>query len=255
MTNIIKDLEGFSLDINKLTYDPANTRLHNKKNIEAIKTSLARFGQRFPIVVQKQGMVVRAGNGRLEAAKQLGWDRIAAVVVDENDVQAAAFSIADNRTSDLAEWDDEALIKQLSALSTDDVDLFNATGFDQSDLDKMIKPDEVYTRKVETPIYEPKGNPSVSELFDDEKALKLIKSIEEANLDKDVSNFLKVAAFRHAVINFSKVADFYANQNKEVQQLMEDSALVIIDYDKAISDGFVKITGDFLKMTEEDENV
>lgn len=72
------------------------------KNIETIKASLARFGQRTPLVVQRQGMIVRKGNGTLEAARALGWGIIAALVVDEGDVPATAYALADNRSGELA---------------------------------------------------------------------------------------------------------------------------------------------------------
>jgi ParB-like chromosome segregation protein Spo0J len=104
--------------------------------MEAIKASLARWGQRQPIVVQRNGMVVRAGNGRLEAAKAIGWTHIAAVVVDDESADAVAFAIADNRTAELAEWDTETLATLLDTLPQEvKVD----TGFTDADLDAMLK--------------------------------------------------------------------------------------------------------------------
>src|SRR5690606_4884494 len=103
---IIEALQPFAVRIDSLTLDPANARIHDARNLEAIKASLARFGQRTPLVVQKQGMVVRKGNGTLMAAKALNWQTIAAIVVDESDVAATAYAIADNRTSDLSRNDD-----------------------------------------------------------------------------------------------------------------------------------------------------
>ena len=74
-------LEDLAIDIESVGFDPSNARKHDAKNIEAIKASLSKFGQRSPIVVQKQGMIARAGNGRLEAARALGWSKIAAIVL------------------------------------------------------------------------------------------------------------------------------------------------------------------------------
>lgn len=54
-----------------LLFDPANVRKHGERNLDAIKASLARFGQQKPIVVDGDG-IVRAGNGTLIAAEQLG---------------------------------------------------------------------------------------------------------------------------------------------------------------------------------------
>ena len=117
--NVVKPLIKLLIPIESLNIDPRNARTHNKRNIEAIQSSLSRFGQRTPLVVQKAGMVVRAGNGRLEAAKRLGWTHIAAVIVEESDLDAAAYSVTDNRTSDLGTWDDEILPEVLSELQSD----------------------------------------------------------------------------------------------------------------------------------------
>ena len=122
-THIHEDLRHLAVPVGDLVLDPANVRKHPTRNLEAIRGSLAKFGQRKPIVVQKEGMVVRAGNGTLEAAKALGWEHIAALVVDENDVQATAFAIADNRTGELAEWDYQELGVQLEALQNEGFDL------------------------------------------------------------------------------------------------------------------------------------
>lgn len=99
-----------------------------------------------------------------------------------------------------------------------------------------------YAVKVETPIYEPKRvKPIVYELYDTSKTDRLIRRIKEADIDDGTKAFLIESAHRHTKFNYSRIADFYANSPKEVQQLMEDSALVIVDYDKAIEKGFVKL--------------
>lgn len=90
VTNVVKGLESLLVMIDKLNPDPENARKHNKRNLGAIKASLKNFGMHQPIVVQKQGMIVRVGNARLEAATALGWTHVAAVVVDENDDRCGA---------------------------------------------------------------------------------------------------------------------------------------------------------------------
>ncbi len=135
---IIKPLQHLATAVEDLTLDAANARIHDERNLEAIKSSLTRFGQRLPIVVQKQGMIVRAGNGRLAAARDLGWTHIAAVVVDEGDVEATAFAIADNRTAELAGWDDDVLGQLLVAIDGDpDFDL-GVIGFSDRDLAQVL---------------------------------------------------------------------------------------------------------------------
>lgn len=123
--------------VDELSADPANVRRHPEKNHEATRASLKRFGQRTPIVVQSQGMVVRAGNDRLQLFREEGWTHIVALVVDENDVQATAYAIADNRTGELGEWDDEALSRQLRALDGEGIDL-DELGFDAAEFDELL---------------------------------------------------------------------------------------------------------------------
>lgn len=103
-----------SVKISELKYDPENARKHSPKNLEAISTSLKEFGQRKPIVVGKNNIVL-AGNGTLEAARTLGWESIDAVFAPEDwdELKARAFALADNRSAELAEWDDAILAKQL----------------------------------------------------------------------------------------------------------------------------------------------
>jgi ParB-like chromosome segregation protein Spo0J len=116
VNTIAEPLRSLAVPIADLNLDPANARTHGEKNLAAIRASLAQFGQRKPIVVQRAGMIVRAGNGTVTAAKALGWTHIAAVVLDDDNATAAQFAIADNRTAELAEWDPDALALQLQAM-------------------------------------------------------------------------------------------------------------------------------------------
>lgn len=117
-------------DVHALFLDPANVRTHDEKNLEAIKGSLARFGQQKPIVVGR-GNVVIAGNGTLVAARALGWPTIAVVRTELAGAEALAYAIADNRTSELAGWDTRALAEQLAALEREGA---APPGFDAEDL-------------------------------------------------------------------------------------------------------------------------
>ena len=125
-----------SVAVDKLVLDPSNARKHAPKNLEAIKGSLAKFGQQKPIVIGKKNVVI-AGNGTLEAARALGWDKIDVVRTSLEGTEATAFAIADNRTGELAEWDTGVLSETLKALQDIDFDL-SAIGFDEDDLAGMI---------------------------------------------------------------------------------------------------------------------
>jgi len=131
--HIRESLQGLAVPIEILVPDPRNARRHDTKNLDAVRESLTTHGQMLPLVVQKQGMIVRAGNGRLQAAKQLGWSHMACVVTEMTDDEAIAFAIADNRTSELASWDDEVLAEELTKLVEGGSDLASL-GFDADDL-------------------------------------------------------------------------------------------------------------------------
>ena len=121
-----------------LSLDPSNVRKHSRRNLDAIKASLRKFGQQKPIVVDAKGIVL-AGNGTLTAAKELGWTEIQITRTELAGVEATAFAIADNRTAELAEWDDN-LGDVLKSLQDADVDLADL-GYSADDIAKMQTPD------------------------------------------------------------------------------------------------------------------
>ncbi len=104
------------------------------------------------------------------------------------------------------------------------------------------KEDGKYSNKIQTPIYEPKNQkPHILELYDYSKTNRLINEINNSALPDDEKKFLIEAAKRHTVFNYEKIADYYSHASKEMQQLMEKSALIIIDFEKAIQLGYVKL--------------
>jgi hypothetical protein len=78
----------------------------------------------------------------------------------------------------------------------------------------------------------------------------LILAIRESKLNDKEKQFLMTAASRHVVFDYSKIANFYAHSSRECQELMENSALVIIDFNKAIENGFVRLTEEINTMFE-----
>ena len=138
LENIVPPLRNLAIPIGDLVFDPTNARTHDSKNLQAIQTSLERFGQRLPIVVQKQGNIIRSGNGRVTAMRAMGWTHVAAVVVDEADADAAAFALADNRSAELADWDWKQLSETLAQLEVDlpEFDL-NGLGWDDTELEAL----------------------------------------------------------------------------------------------------------------------
>jgi len=126
-----------SVPIATLSQDPANARKHDDKNLEAIKASLRRFGQQKPIVVDSSN-VVRAGNGTLAAATALGWESINVVQTDLQGSEATAYAIADNRTAELAEWDESVLAASLSSLADVDETWLSDLQFSEKELAELV---------------------------------------------------------------------------------------------------------------------
>lgn len=137
LSYIAEPLRPLALAMSDLVSDPANARRHPERNLSSIEASLRTYGQRKPIVVRRGGMVVTAGNGTLEAARRLGWTHLAAVVVDDDPITATGYAISDNRTAELAEWDEEALGKLLTELRAEDVDL-GSLGWSDEDLERLL---------------------------------------------------------------------------------------------------------------------
>ena len=147
------------VDIATLLHDPSNVRKHGPRNLDTIKASLARFGQVKPIVVDGDN-IVRAGNGTLMAARALGWSTIDIVRTPLKGAEATAYAIADNRTAELAEWDDESLAQQLAALQIDDEALALATGFDEKEIAALALDNmEVHEDEVPEPPVDPITKP------------------------------------------------------------------------------------------------
>ena len=103
--------------------------------------------------------------------------------------------------------------------------------------------EQKYSTKVSIPQYLPNDRkPNISLLYDYKKYSKLLYEINNSNVSDEEKNFLRLAATRHIVFDYSLIADYYANSDKEMQELMEHSGLVIIDIDDAIANGYVKLS-------------
>lgn len=123
--------------------------------------------------------------------------------------------------------------------------------------DKKNEDENLYTKKIEAPIYEIKGEkPSFEEMLSLDKSHGLITEINSCpELSDAEKTFLTYAAHRHNVFNYEKIAEFYAHASPVVKNLMEKSALVIIDFDKAIENGFVIMSEVLADLCAQDTSV
>ncbi len=234
-----------SLPISKVRPNSDNPRYIKDEKFKKLVQSLRDFPEMAnvrPIVVNTE-MVVLGGNMRLKAMQEAGWQEVPVKVVDWPEEKQREFIIKDN--VGFGEWDWDELA------NTWDAEELNEWGLDVPSQDEE---DEAYTSKIETPIYEPKNEkPNESQLYDRTIYDRLIKEIDSSDLSSEQKDFLKLAATRHIEFDYRKIADFYAHSSNELQSLMENSALVIIDYDKAIELGFVKLFHELETLAELDE--
>ena len=126
-----------TVPIDSIHADPANVRTHPVRNLDAIKASITRFGQQRPVVVDAKG-IIRAGNGTHAAMKALDLPTIDVVRTRLKGTEATAYSIADNRTAELAAWDEAGLAETLRSLQSEDFDLA-AVGYDAGEVDALIE--------------------------------------------------------------------------------------------------------------------
>lgn len=138
--------EGFGLNqklvveavsVSTIRPHPKNSRIHDEENLQSIMRSLAAFGQRTPIVVGSANQVIK-GCGTLEAVKRLGWTTIQIVRADFlPESQQVAYALADNKTSDLSEFDFESVAGVLRYLDGEKVDLAS-TGFRSFEVEPLL---------------------------------------------------------------------------------------------------------------------
>ena len=204
-----------------------NARTHSPEQVAQLVESIKQFGWTNPVLIDEKGEII-AGHGRVMAAEMLKMDSVPVIVLSGlTDEQKKAYRLADNRLPMNAGWDEDLLRMELSDLINADFDV-SLTGFIPTEIDELLtdvlpgtgNEEEPYTTKIE----------------------ELISRIRSASLDPDIEKFLLCAAERHTVFNFSRIADYYAHAPAEIQCLFEESALVIIDYQQAIENGFVRMT-------------
>ena len=232
------------VNINKVRPNPDNPRIIKNDKFKKLIKSINDFPEMLklrPIVVD-ENMIVLGGNMRLKASKDAGlkevWIEVAEGLTEE---QKKEFIVKDN--VGFGEWEWDVLANEWNSVQLEDwgLDVWQNED-DKEDIEK-------YTGKIEIPKYELTGEkPDIKELYDTRKVDDLIDKIKKSKLHKAEEAFLIYAAYRHTVFNYKNIAEYYIHSNKEVQELMEDSALVIIDFKKAIEGGYIALNE---KITEQ----
>jgi DNA modification methylase len=130
-------------DIDRLTADPENPRIHSKKQIKKLVASIRAFGFNVPLLIDGNGKLI-AGHGRLQAAAAAGMTRVPTIQLEHLTAeQTRAFMIADNHLTELSVWDDSLLAKSFKALAEVDISFdLEATGFEMGEIDFLIENSE-----------------------------------------------------------------------------------------------------------------
>ena len=245
----------------------ANNPRINKKAVEKVMKSIQAYGFKVPCVLDKNYLLI-TGHTRWEAAKRLKMKRIPCIIAsDLNKAKADAFRIADNKVAEYSTWDMTKLKEELSKIQLEDIE-FDDMGFDNDfSIDKLGLVDmpegsdgdedeietEKYSTKTNIPQYEIQGlNIKLSDCIDKQKYLELLKEIENSTVSDAQKKFLKLAATRHIRFIYKNIAEYYASTNSEMQRLMEHSALVIIDIDDAIRNGYARLTKEVMAARKRD---
>ena len=246
------------VELSALRENPDNPQTVTEEEFGKLRDSMRRihgFLRTRPLLVEEDG-TIKCGNKRFRALVRNGVKVVPADYVrrlsDYTPEEVREFILQDNLQR--GDWDVDKLLAQYSA---DELKALGG-GFDELIAEFAAKGAESefeYSSKIEAPQYNITGdNPELEELYDTEKADALAKEIDEADVPKKVKAFLKVAAMRHVVFNFRNIAEYYAHADAKVQRLMEKSALVIIDFEDAIRNGFVVVSERMAALRGGDES-
>ena len=190
----------------------------------------------------------------IKQLKKLKMNTVPCIVCsDLTPEQIKAFRLADNKTAELADWDMDLLNQEFADILDFDMSLF---GFMDNipDVNLDLTNDDKYSTNIQIPQYGITGEcPTLEALVDEDKCNSLLGKIEQANIPEEIKAFLRKAATRHYAFNYKNIAEYYAHAPAEIQELMEESALVIIDYNNAIRNGYVQLSEDLKSLVESEE--
>jgi hypothetical protein len=225
-------------DVKEFKYNPRKISSRAKQNL---LESLEKFHEAEVPVINTDNTII-AGHQRIKILAELyGEDHEFDCRIPErklNKEEAKEYNLRSNKNT--GEFD-----KDILSDHWEEKDLLRA-GWTKTEIESLRGLSKNYTPKIESPVYKPqtKRAPRLSALYDDSKAIKLAEKINSADIPEDVQHFLIIATKRHIIFNYDKIAEYYSHASKEIQELFEDSALVIIDFNKAIENGYVKLSKD-----------
>lgn len=244
-----------NLELAQMTELQGKLKERTDIDYDKIKLSIIKFGFSFPFFVWRSESenknYILDGHGRFGTLCKMQKDGYIIpplpVVYIEADSKVQAKEKLLRLNSQYGHMTKESVLEFASDIELNFDEIALPTGVISFDDDG----EEKYTKKVASPVYEPTEAepPKVDELYNAEKAERLQEQIKSAELPEDVKQFLTLASYRFVKFDFTKIAEYYAHiENSEEKELFELLALVIIDYDKAIENGFVEMQSELEKL-------
>lgn len=253
MTKIKNRIVGSGEEaLDQIMFNPRNWRIHPLNQQDALKGVLEEVGWVQQVIINKRTGNLIDGHLRCQLAAREGATTIPVVYIDVSEEEEALILSTLDPIAGMAVTDKEKLSELFGQFSSENENV-QALVNDIMRENGLIGDDQ-YTRKIVSPTYKPKNQkPTLDQLVNTKKADELIVEIENSSFLMDgEKEFLKNAAKRHDVFYYDKIADYYAHSTPEVQRLMEKSALVIIDFEKAIENGFVEFSHGIADLFEQD---
>lgn len=235
-------------NIDELIPYARNPKKHSAENISQIAGSIKSFGFNAPVLIDSANGII-AGHGRVLAAKKLGIKQVPCVELDGmTEPEKRAYILADNKLAELSGWDTEALNLELEDLKGLNMDL-SLSGFSPDELNIPLDNEpkaNPYSTDTKIPHFEPGDErPALSECVNTSRADSLLAEIKNSGIPQDEKDFLIKAASRLYEFSYKRIAQYYTNvASPETQKLFEKLALVIIDFNDAIANGFSKLKQD-----------
>jgi ParB-like chromosome segregation protein Spo0J len=221
--------------ISEVKQNPNNPRTIRDDKFERLVASIKAFPEMLnirPIVVNND-MVVLGGNMRLKACREAGLKQVPIIVAGElTEAQQREFIIKDNVSG--GDWDWSALTSEWDTEQLEEWGL---------DIPKIKELNEEDLFDIQLPFYIPaETEPTINQLANLDKTNELIDKINSLDINEDLKDVLKIRASFFTDFNFQKIADFYAKQPKEIQDIFKDLGMIILAPKEALEKGFIELS-------------
>lgn len=247
-----------------LTFHPKNPKIHPRTQIAALDEAMRSFGIVGAVLVNDANGYVLDGHARIKTAVEAGQTTVPVLHCSLTDAEEDALFYSFDRVGQMYVHDRDLyaqLEAQIAAINPELIEALRETDtkiVDGGDVsggasDPHAEGANPYTTATPSPIYTPTGErPPVAALLDTTRRDALLEAIAATSLPDEARAFLVAAASRHVVFNYRAIAEFYAHADSATQRLMEDSALVIIDFNRAIELGYVRLSSRLTDLLAEE---